>query len=214
MKRWEIINSILCNRKIISVIWIVHINVQLRPNILCEYKCFFSDIEHICFSVRTEFIGMFSDSDSLRYRNFFFFRYTFSGFIHACRVTYILHLNVERKQGVKAKITLFSLQQQQQPRVISEYVDSKADHRLGFVHVAPQNSSELVRLWRDWYVVMVRWYGPIHAPGDSCFRVGVNWTAARDQWILQNTGGEERQNYWFVWRKRLDSVIQLNCSLL
>lgn len=60
----------------------------------------------------------------------------------------MLHLNVERKQGVKAKITLFSLQQQQ-PRVISECVDSKADHRLGFVHVAPQNSSERVGLRRD-----------------------------------------------------------------
>lgn len=167
---------------------------------------FFLDIkQHICFSIRTEFIGMFSDSNSLRYRKYFVFIYTISGFIHACRVTYILHLNVECKQGVKAKITLFSLQQQ--PRVISEYVDSKADHRLGFVHVAPQNSSERVRLRRDWYIVPIRWYGPIHAPGHSCCRVGVNWTATRDQWVLQSAGGEERQNYWFVWRKRLDSVI-------
>lgn len=37
VKSWEIMNSIPCNRKIISV----HINVQMRPNILCEYKCFF-----------------------------------------------------------------------------------------------------------------------------------------------------------------------------
>lgn len=88
---------------------------------------------------------MFSDSDSLRYSKYFFFIYTFSGFIHAGRVTYILHFNVERKQGVKAEITLLSLQQQQ-PRVVSQNVDSKADHRLGFVHAAPQKSSELVRL--------------------------------------------------------------------
>lgn len=44
------------------------------------------------------------------------------------------------QKGVKPKITFFTLQQQQLG-VISKYVDSKADYRLGLVHVAPQNSS-------------------------------------------------------------------------
>lgn len=108
-------------------------------------------------------------------------------------------VRVEKKKTCCFERTFSSLQQNQ--GVISQSVESKAGHRQGFVHVAPQSCREHVRLRRHSEVVATRWDGPVNAPGDRRSGVGVNWTATRHLQLLFYAGGGDSADDRFIWRR-------------